>query len=224
MKRFLFLLSIILFISCGNSKNSPEFMEATEGRYLFNSDETIEVFFEENVMKIKWRNQEMEPIKASDSAFYLKEMNEKLVFVNKPEMHIILAPKTEHDGVIYKFNKLKKGEKTPSEYFDNGQYDKALAGYLAIKEKDSTDKSIRQYSLNSLGYQFLRNKDFEKAEQIFKINIALYPYKSNVYDSMGDVFRAQKDTVKAIEYYQRSLKINPENRAAKRNLQSLQKK
>ena len=47
-------------------------------------------------MLIKWRNQDLEPVRLTDSSFYLSKMNEKLIFVSKPKMHIELAPKREH--------------------------------------------------------------------------------------------------------------------------------
>jgi tetratricopeptide (TPR) repeat protein len=74
-----------------------------------------------------------------------------------------------------------------------------------------------------MGYEYLRANKFLEARELFKINIALYPNKSNVYDSMGDAFKKEKDTLKAIEYYQKSLAINPENRNSLRNLKKLKK-
>lgn len=224
MKRIFYFLSILFLFSCGNSKNSPEFIDEVQGRYLFNSNETLEIYFEESVLKVKWRGKDMTPLKASDSAFYLKEMNEKLVFVSQPEMHIELAPKREHDDETFSFSKLKKGEKTPVEYFEDKEYDKALAAYIGIKEKDSLDRNIRERNLNRLGYQYLRQDDYERAIEVFKINITLYPKSSNTYDSMGDAYRLKKDTVKAIEYYKKALSINPENRGSKRQLARLTKK
>ncbi len=35
----------------------------------------------------------MTPVKANDSSFYVKEMNEKLIFISLPEIHIELAEK-----------------------------------------------------------------------------------------------------------------------------------
>lgn len=224
MKRIFYFLSILLLLSCGNSKNSPEFVDNVQGRYLFNSNETLEIYFNENVLKVKWRGKDMTPIKANDSSFYLKEMNEKLVFVSQPEMHIELAPKREHDDEKFSFSKLRPGEKTPVEYFKNKEYDKALAAYQKIKEKDSLDRSIRERNLNSLGYRYLRQDDYEEAIEIFKINIVLYPKSSNTYDSMGDAYRLKRDTIKAIEYYNKALSINPENRGSKRQLERLTKK
>lgn len=221
---FIFLFFIGLFFSCTSSKNSPEFIAEAKGRYLFNSNETIEVFFEDAVLKVFWRDQKMTPIKANDSSFYLKEMNEKLIFVSKPEMHIELAEKREHDGKKFYFSKLEESEKTPLEYFKNKEYDKALAAYLLIQKKDSLDFSINQRVLNSLGYEYLRKNKTTEAKELFKINIALYPNKSNVYDSMGDAYLKENDTLKAIEFYKKALAINPENFSSIRQLKKLSKK
>ena len=139
-------------------------MDATSGRYLFNANEVLEIYFEDEEMHAKWRgNDNIELLKVSDSAFYMNELNEKMLFVSKPEMHIELAPKTEHKGVNYYFEKMKKGEKTPSEYFDDKEYKKALLAFKKIKEKDSLNPNISEYRLNKLGYTLLRSKKYNEA-------------------------------------------------------------
>jgi len=176
-------------------------------------------------MHAKWRgNDDIELLKVNDSAFYMKELNEKMLFVSKPKMHIELAPKTEHKGVIYRFDKMEKGEKTPSEYFNDKEYDKALTAFKTIKEKDSLNPNVSERRLNTLAYRFLRNEEYEEAKELFKINMALYPNSSNVYDSMGDLYFSKKDTVNAIIYYKKALAINPENRSSKARLSRLTKK
>lgn len=226
MKKLTLLLSILVLVfSCTSQKNSEEFIEQTTGRYLFNANEVIEIFFIDGEMHAKWRgNDDIELLKVSDSSFYMRALNEKMVFVSEPEMQIKLEEKTEHEGVKYVFKKLKEGEKTPSEYFESKEYDKALEAFKSIKERDSLNPVIREYKINRLGYNYLRNKEYEKAEQMFLINISLYPKSSNVYDSMGDLFYSKKDTVNAIEYYKKALSINPENRSSKRQLEKLSKK
>lgn len=218
MKRFFYLFFAIFIISCTSSENPEEFIKSAEGRYFFNSDETLEVYFEEKVLKVKWRGRDMTPIKVNDSSFYLKEMNEKFIFVSQPKMHIELAPKREHDGEKFVFEKLQKGQKTPSEYLASKEYSKALQGYLAIKRKDSLDPTIREWTLNSLGYSKIRDNKPEEAVEIFKINVALYPHKSNPYDSLGEGYWMLKDTANAIASYKKALSINPENRSARRFL------
>lgn len=220
-----YILFFVCLSNCTSQKNSEAFIKATEGRYLFNANEVLEIFFIDGEMHAKWRgNDDIELLKVNDSSFYMKALNEKMIFVSQPEMHIELAPKTEHKGVAYSFNKMKAGEKTPSEYFNNKEYKKALAAFKAIKEKDSLNPTVRERRLNSLGYRLLRDEKYDEAKELFKINIELYPKSSNVYDSMGDAFNAQKDTVNAIIYYKKALAINPENRSSKRRLNQLTKK
>lgn len=222
--KFLFLSIILLFASCTSKSNSPEFIEKAAGRYYFNADEIIEVTFNENnKLLIKWRNQDLEPLKVNDSSFYVRELNEKLIF-NTIDNKIELAEKREHEGEKYVFKKLKKGEKTPSEHLAEGNFEAALKGYKAIKEKDSLSPVIRERNLNRLGYQYLRKDEFENAINVFKINIELYPNSSNTYDSTGDAYAKMKDTIKAIEYYKKALAINPENRSSKRGIEKLTSK
>ena len=223
MKQIFYFICICILISCSNSKNTSEFIKTVEGRYLFNSNETLEVYFIEDVLKINWRDKNMTPVKANDSSFYLKEMNEKLIFISTPEAHIELAEKREHEGEKFYFIKLTAGEKTALEYFKNKEYTKSLNAYKALQQKDSLDPTIQEWDLNRTGYKYLKANEFEKAKAIFKINIALYPEKSNVYDSMGDAFKKENDTLKAIEYYEKSIAINPENRNSVKNLKKLKK-
>lgn len=226
MKKTLFILfTFILLTSCTSQKNKDSFIEATSGRYLFNANEVLEIYFEDAIMHAKWRgNDDIELLKVNDSAFYMKELNEKMLFVSKPKMHIELAPKTEHKGVIYRFDKMEKGEKTPSEYFNDKEYDEALTAFKTIKEKDSLNPNVSERRLNTLAYRFLRNEEYDEAKELFKINMALYPNSSNVYDSMGDLYFSKKDTVNAILYYKKALAINPENRSSKARLNRLTKK
>lgn len=223
MKKLSYLLILCLLISsCTSQKNTEEFINATSGRYLFNANEVLEIYFEEAEMHAKWRgNDNIELLKVSDSSFYMKELNEKMIFVSKPTMHIELAPKTEHDGIIYHFDKMAKGEKTPDEYFKAKEYEKALTGYLNIQLKDSLNPTIKERTLNKLGYNYLRNKEYDNAIEIFNINKALYPKSSNVYDALGDGYLAKKDTTNAIVYYQKTLAINPENSNAKKAYKKL---
>jgi tetratricopeptide (TPR) repeat protein len=223
MKQIFYFICICILISCSNSKNTSEFIKTVEGRYLFNSNETLEVYFIEDVLKIKWRGKNVTPIKANDSSFYLKEMNEKLIFISSPQTHIELAEKREHEGEKFYFTKLIAGEKTALEYFKNKEYEKSLNTFLALQKKDSLDPTIQEWSLNRTGYKYLNANEFEKAKAIFKINIALYPEKSNVYNSMADAFKKENDTLKAIEYYEKSIAINPEKRNSIKNLKKMKK-
>jgi len=198
-------------------------MNTSKGKYLFNSNETIKVYFKDGILKITWRGKNLKPIKVNDSSFYVKEINEKLIFISKPEMHIELAEKREHKGEKFYFKKIAQEEKTALEYFKNKEYTNALNAYIKIQQNDSLDPVIDLYRLNRMAKEYMRANKIAEAKEFFLINIALYPQKSLVYDSMGDAFKKENDTVKAIEYYKKSLVINPENRNSLRNLEKLKR-
>jgi len=215
-------------MSCSNNTNNDAFINKTTGRYLFNSDETIEVYFNENEMYLKWRNgNAIKPLKVDEGIFFVKEMNEKIQFLTNPENDLdfmVLVPKESTDSITYNYRRLDKGEKVASEFLDENQFDKALEAYLIIKAKDSLDNSINENIINRKGYQSLNDKDFEKAQGIFKINMALHPQSANVYDSYADALKRSGDTLQAIEYYKKSLEIDSGNRNAKQFVKKFDKK
>jgi len=225
MKKLLYPLFLItIIISCTSTKNSETFMKATSGRYLFNANEVLEIYFEDAEIHAKWRgNEDIELLKINDSAFYMKELNEKILFVSKPKMHIELAEKTEHKGIKYNFKKMEFDEKIASEYFIDKEFDKALVAFKKIQQEDSLDPAIREWSINRLGYDFIRKDDLNSALEIFKINAELYPRSSNVFNSLGEAYYLKKDTVNALLNFKKSLAINPENRSSKQFMKKVTK-
>lgn len=66
-------------------------------------------------------------------------------------------------------------------------------------------------SINNLGYHYLNNKMPDKAIAFFDLNVKNYPNSSNVFDSRGDFYLEQKDTVKALENFRKALELNDLN-------------
>lgn len=228
IKSFYIFTVTLLFISCNSKINSPEFIENTTGRYLYNSDEVIEVYFKNSELFLKWRGaNEIKPLKTDENTFYVKEMNEKIQFKINPadnKEYIVLLPKNEKDSLQYNYRKLNEDEKTPTEYLLNDEFDSALEAYKLIKFNDSLDPLIEEAYLNRLGYNQLKDNNYKKAIDIFKINVALYPNSSNVYDSYADALFKQGDTLKAIENYKKSLTLDSGNKNAIRQIKRLEKK
>ena len=59
--------------------------------------------------------------------------------------------------------------------------------------------------------------------EIFKMNVELYPDSANAYDSLGEAYMKKGETELAINNYEKSLKLDPENDNAKRQLEELKK-
>jgi tetratricopeptide (TPR) repeat protein len=226
MKNLLQVLFLVLcFLGCSSPGNSDTFIKETTGRYLFNVNEVLEVYYKEQVLFVKWRGREdIQPLKINDSSFYMKELNEKIIFITTLKTHIELDEKTEHKGVKYHFKKLDIGEKTPKEYFDAEDFENAKIGFMKIQKTDSLNPAIKQIVLSRVGYNYLNNKDFKKAIEILKINTLLYPSSSNTFDHLGDAYLKTKDTTNAIVNYTKALSINPENRGSLRMLNGISEK
>ncbi|MVM32002.1 alpha/beta hydrolase [Spirosoma sp. HMF4905] len=122
---------------------------------------------------------------------------------------------TEYDALHFIFNyynlKLTQKDFTDTTTAIVDKYERHFAN---VSKQLGYKVSPSEGLINSLGYGALANKNVKKAERLFKLNVAHYPDSYNVYDSYGDYFMAQKDTLNAITQFKKALilKENPESR------------
>lgn len=220
VSRVFLVLLLIISYSCSTKSLDTKFIENVSGRYLFNANEVIEVYSENNSLLLKWRGAEkIEPVFMGEDIFFIKEMNEKIKFLVNPSdnnRYISIIPKEKGKAIGYDFKKMNDNQLLPSEYLKNNDVENAIKGYLEIQQKDSVSEIVQESKLNNMGYVNLRKKDVELAINVFKINVALYPESSNVYDSLADALFQNKDTVGALENYKKALKLDSGNPRAKR--------
>ena len=82
------------------------------------------------------------------------------------------------------------------------------AHYGSLTERFGYEVHAPESRVNSLGYNFIQRKP-EYARALFELNIRNYPQSANVFDSMGDYFIAQQDTLKAIEQFRKAYELGP---------------
>jgi uncharacterized protein len=75
--------------------------------------------------------------------------------------------------------------------------------------------------LLSLGYILIEKKMFDKSYMILKMLVDNYPPNFMFYNALGDLYRTQGDSLKAIEYYEKTLSLNPNDGLAKHMIQTL---
>jgi tetratricopeptide (TPR) repeat protein len=63
-------------------------------------------------------------------------------------------------------------------------------------------------------------KKIPEAIAIFKLNVEAFSNSSNVHDSLGEAYMAAGDKALAIQNYERSLQLNPDNQGAREALKA----
>lgn len=86
----------------------------------------------------------------------------------------------------------------------------------------STPRNIER-DLNTIGYNLLKAKNINEAIEIFKMNVKLNPKSWNVYDSLAEAYTLAGDKKLAIENYEKSLELKPDNKAGMVALEKLKK-
>lgn len=93
----------------------------------------------------------------------------------------------------------------------DGGIDAMEARYRAFKTAAATSGVYTELEVNALGYRLMQAGQLAAATRVFELNVESYPNSFNVYDSLAEAYMTAGDDERAIEYYRRSLEINPGN-------------
>jgi hypothetical protein len=78
-----------------------------------------------------------------------------------------------------------------------------------------------EQAMNTLGYELIGEGRLGEAVTVFRLNTEAYPGSANVWDSLGDGYRARGETELAVGSYRKALEIDPEFSASLANLEEL---
>lgn len=101
--------------------------------------------------------------------------------------------------------------------------DKALDLYLEMEKYDD-HYDFRSDQLNTLGYKFVYENEFDIAKVIFKLNAKMHPTDYNVWDSLGEIYMLLGEDQLAIESYKKSLELYSNNTNAVEMIQKIENK
>lgn len=193
------------------------------GRYKFDQYGFLNVYREKGkLMVVNNVEAPIELIKVGSNTYVIRNKEYTIKFVQntktgKSELLQILP-----DGMVRSGNpKMNSDEKTPLELVLEGNFDQGVIAYQHAKVETPNHEFHSENYLNEIGYVMLRQKNYKKAIDIFRVNIALYPKSENVYDSLGEAYLLSGQKDKAKEYYQKVLEINPKNESATNALKTL---
>ena len=155
-----------------------------------------------------------------------------------PEMEVVLAYKTNSiyrrandnarlNELVVKVARMYDAEKGAVigelyESFQGKSIEEAIGDFHEMRN-NNPDMDLEEF-LNTLGYEFLVNEDYDKALAVLKLNVDEHPESWNVYDSLAEGYERSGDIRNAVKYYERSLEINPGNSHGKERLKNLRSK
>ncbi|TYA70054.1 thioredoxin family protein [Seonamhaeicola marinus] len=139
---------------------------------------------------------------------------------------IVESPKETLENDILKIVTQKKY--TPN-YFVVRYLDHLLQTKSVEALREETPNLIPRLSefvkgsreLNTYGYALLRSKETEKALFVFELNTKIFPYKPNVYDSLGEAQFETGNNENALRSYYKVLSITPNDENALKMIEKI---
>ena len=74
---------------------------------------------------------------------------------------------------------------------------------------------------NDIGFKLLQARKMEEAYKVFKLSETCCPESWTAYHGLGETYRLMGQKAQAIEYYKKSLKLNPNNEESTRAMARL---
>lgn len=99
----------------------------------------------------------------------------------------------------------------------------AVKQYRDLKKLQQSSYDFGEDMLNELGYDLLYNKNNTGAIAIFNLAVEMFPQSANTYDSLAEGYFENKNYLRSIKNYQKSLDLDPENKNAERMLEKIKR-
>lgn len=93
----------------------------------------------------------------------------------------------------------------------NKGIDYSIELYKNLKSLGNPEFVFDQNQLDYLGHELRKENKIEDAIKIFEFNMKEYPESILVYESLGEIYKRNHNTKKAIEYFEKAEKIEPQN-------------
>ena len=136
---------------------------------------------------------------------------DKLAFVEYDQIQTTPKTNEKYKRISHEYRALVK---------ENNEWKIATQITTDPETYRNTPKSIED-DLNTMGYNLIKAKNINEALELFKMNVRLNPKSWNVYDSLGEAYLLAGDKKLAIENYEKSLELKPDNTSAKMALGKL---
>ncbi len=87
----------------------------------------------------------------------------------------------------------------------------AVKSFEQLKKDNPDNYNFSSSELINLGYKLMQKGKIKEALEIFRINVECYPNDWNANDSYAEALLKNNEKERSIEYYKKSIEVNPEN-------------
>jgi tetratricopeptide (TPR) repeat protein len=94
---------------------------------------------------------------------------------------------------------------------DAGDFEAAAAAFAALEAPDPGLASYVENALNDRGYELLSGGQVDDAMALFDLNVESFPRSANAWDSLAEAWMTKGNKERAIEFYRKSLELDPGN-------------
>lgn len=153
--------------------------------------------------------------------------DKKFTYLEKSGLGIDLLQREHQADLRYVWFRVNESQSAASVLERVISASGAVGGVEKYREMKSAPRNkfyFDENEMNRLGYRLIGEKKITEAIEVFKMNVELYPDSWNVYDSLGEGYMNDGQTQLAIEYYEKSLELNPENENGRSMLKKLMEK
>ncbi len=141
------------------------------------------------------------------------------VIVNKSGHIVPLEQPAIFNEIVLKF----LNEKKFFEILAQKGVSEAVRAFQEARKRNDHSLDFGERKLNRVAYGYLQGGKVKEAIELFELNVKAYPDSWNTYDSLAEAYLADGNKELAVLYYEKSLKLNPENSHAVSQLKNLKK-
>lgn len=202
-----------------NTLSVPESMKkAVMGRYLFGGDKLVDIREQDGRLHLSIEGFIETPLylTRAEGPLSAEVRSLRVSPAEGGRLHL------EAMGGSAVLEKLPEGHLLPKEMLLAGKTAEAQAAYRALKRERPAAFSISENELNRLGYEMMNARQMDAARTLFELNTEFYPEGFNTWDSLAEWHMNMSNKPQAIEYYKKSLALNPNNDNAKQMLRKLE--
>ena len=200
-------------------------LKAFTGRYRLGNDNTVTIALRNGkLFREPLREPPSELVHIGDGEFVGRTDERSRRFVKNDAGEMVLQVSDTRTGnVLSTLVRMKDDEHIPFEFVQRGERDAALKAYTDLKSSNPNDEAVNEEALNNFGYQLLSAHLTQQAQDLFYINMNLYPKSANVYDSYAEACLKLGDKREALIHYKRAAAMDPKNSNAARIVADLEK-